>query len=116
MSNIGALFSGQDNGIVQAAEVPLFSQKYNATDTAIILSKEYPPVPLHLRHRFQYLPACQHLPACESFNKPTIPAKHTPAGHTTRAGKDSHNIMIVIIIIISIRLRYILKNTHKNTV
>ena len=41
---------------------------------------------------------------------------HQPDTHTTRAGKDSHNIMIVIIIIISIRLRYILKNTHKNTV
>ena len=50
------------------------------------------------QHRSQYLPACQllpcyqHLPACESFNKPLLPATHTrhqPDTHTTRAGKDS---------------------------
>ena len=40
------LFSGQDSGIVHAAEVPLFSQKYNVPDTAVILRKEAPPTPL----------------------------------------------------------------------
>ena len=78
---------------------------------AVILSAEYPPTPLRLRHRSQHLPACQHLPtyqllpACESFNKPLLPAGNTHAGntHNTRAGKVPNNIMIVIIIIISIR-------------
>ena len=51
--------------------------------------------------------ACQFLPGCESFNKRPLPAGNTQAGHTTRAGKDSHSIMIVIIIMISIRWIYI---------
>ena len=114
-SRTRALFSGQDSGIGQAAEIPSFSQKYNATDTAVILSKEEPPTPLRLRHRSQLLPACQHLPGfqhlpgCESFNKPLLPAgnTHTSTRTHTRAGKDSHNIRIIIIIVFIIRLIYI---------
>ena len=86
-SRTRALFSGQDSGIVQAAEVPLFSEKYNATDTADILGKEEPPTPLRLRHRFQHLPACQLLPGCESFNKLLLP----PGTHTPPAGQHTHN-------------------------
>ena len=63
-SRTGALFSGQNSGIVQAAEVPLFSPEYNATDTAVILSAEHPPVPLRLRHHpvLASLPAPTRLP------------------------------------------------------
>lgn len=64
MSNIGALFSGQDNGIVQSAEVPLFSEKH---------------IP---QYRSQHLPTYQLLPTCESFNKLLLPAGNTHAGHT----------------------------------
>ena len=59
-----------------AAVLPLFSaenipQYRSASDT------------------IQLLPACQLLTGCESFNKPLLPAKHTPAGQHTRTGKDS---------------------------
>ena len=82
-----------------------YSRKRRTPNTAL------PPTPL---------PTLASLPtptSCDSFNKLLLPAKHTPAGHRrasrptpaasgrqhTRAGKDSHSIMIVIIIIISIR-------------
>ena len=86
-SRTRALFSGQDSGIVQAAEIPSFSQKYNAPDTAVILSKTYPPTPLRLRHRSQHLPGFQHLPGCESFNKPLLPAKHAHLPDTHNTGR-----------------------------
>ena len=63
---------------------------------------------------------CQFAIICRSVKILTsfcFRREHTQAGqHTTLAGKDSHSIMVIIIIMISIRWIYILKNTHKNTV
>ena len=93
-------------------KIPSPSCRYSRQST----TPQIPPlfflqnIPQHrfqLLPTFQHLPACQLLPGCENFNKLTSPSQHTPAGHTTRAGKDSHSIMIVIIIMISIRLIYI---------
>ena len=86
--------------------LPLFSEKniplYHRSPT-VILRKEHPPAPLHLRHRSQYLPACQFLPGCESFNKPLLPpGTHLP-DNAHRKEKIPNSIRIVIIIIISIR-------------
>ena len=90
------------------AEVPLFSQKYNATDTAVILTKEEPPTPLHLRHRSHLLPTSQQLPGCESFNKLLLPpGTHTPTTRTTHGQEKIPNIRIIIIIVFIIRLIYI---------
>ena len=100
--------------MLPSGSIPLFFLQNNPLYRrcpAVILSAEYPPVPLRLRHRLpvstrlaSFCQACQFLPGCESFNKlALLPAGNTHAGHTTRAGKDSHSIMIVIIIIISIR-------------
>ena len=62
---------------------------------ADILSKEYPPTPLRPQHRSQYLPACQLLPGCESFNKLLLPAQHTHhhqgTQHTGRKGSQQYN-------------------------
>ena len=103
MSNIGALFSGQDSGIVQAAEVPLFSQKYNATDTAVILGKEYPPVPPPVFSRLASF--YQAVKVLTSVLLP--PGTHTPTTRTQHGQEKIPNIMIIIIIVFIIRLRYI---------
>ena len=58
-SRIAPLFFSQDSGLLQVAEVPLFSPKYNATDTAVILPKTYPPAPLP---GLASLPATTRLP------------------------------------------------------
>ena len=93
--------------MLPSGSLPLFSQKHNpqyrsAFDTAC-----------------QYFPGLPATTSCESFNKLLLPpgthlpdtdgqaVRHLPQAadntHTTRAGKDSHSIMIVIIIMISIR-------------
>ena len=91
--------------------LPLFSTKnipLYRRSPADILSKEYPPAPLRLRHRFQLLPAYQLLPSCESFNKPLLSGTHTSRTHTTHGQeKIPNSIMVIIIIMISIILIYI---------
>ena len=100
-----------------AAKRPIFSEKHN-------------PQYHSTSDTIQYLPACQQLPGCESFNKPLLPpdthlpdtdgqaVRHLPqaADNTHGQEKIPNSIMIIIIIMISIRWIYILKNTHKNTV
>ena len=68
------------------AVLPLFSQKH---------------IP---QYRFQDLPACQHLPGCESFNKLLLPAKHTHQPDTQHGQeKIPNSIRIIIIIVFIIR-------------
>ena len=100
--------------MLPSVSIPLFFRQniplYHRSP-AVILGKEEPPTPPPS--------TCQlasNYHAVKVLTNPCFPPGRTPAGHTTRAGKDSHSIMIIIIIMISIRLIYILKNTHKNTV
>ena len=90
--------------MLPSGSIPLFFRQNNplyhsASDTT---SNNYQPTSFYQLVKVLTSPCFRHT--------------HTSRTHNTRAGKDSHNIMIVIIIMISIRLRYILKNTHKNTV
>ena len=101
--------------MLPSGSIPLFFYEKNPLyrhSPADILSAEYPPAPLPVLARLaSFYHPVKVLTSLLSRRKHT---RHQP--DNTHRQEKIPNIMIVIIIIISIRLIYILKNTHKNTV
>ena len=84
--------------MLPSGSIPLFSAKYNAPDTVVILRKTYPPVPLPVFSRL-----ASFYQAVKVLTSPRSPPYTHHQGTQHGQEKIPNSIMIIIIIIISIR-------------